>query len=59
MNVTILMQNQNLQHSLRETSVQANTIIHAHLAINRHMISGLADVLKSIKIAFIIPFSHK
>ena len=42
-NVSIHMQNMNLQQSLRETNVHATNISRIYLAKNRHMIKGLAD----------------
>ena len=47
-NVTILIDNQNLQQSFIEINAQANNITLIPLAKNRHMINGLVNALKSI-----------
>ena len=47
-NVSILMQNQNLQQSFIETTVQANNVTYIHLEENGHMTHILIDALKSI-----------
>ena len=47
-NVAILMQNQNLQQSLKGMSIQASNVTCIHLAKIRHTIHGLVDALKSI-----------
>ena len=42
------MQNQNLQPPFIEINSQANYIAHIRLVKNRHMISGLVNVMESI-----------
>ena len=48
-NVAILMENQNVQHSVLEAQAEALTIKTIHLGSNRHMINGLVTALKKYK----------
>ena len=47
-NVTILMENQNLQQSVLEAHTKALNIKTIHLVNNRHMINDQVNALKSI-----------